>query len=231
MELLHSKKLTKEEAMGKAAQAFVDISEIKDGVVVLKNGTLRAVLMVSSINFDLKSTQEQEAVVTNYQNFLNSLDFPIQVVISSRKLNINPYIEMLDIKEKEQPNELLRFQIAEYRNFVKQMVDASDIMTKSFFIIIPFALTEGKKEGFVERIRTALNPKQIIIEKKMEFENYKSQLWQRVDHVMAGLGGTGIRMAPLSTEELIELYYNAYNPGVTENVENINAEELDIKPI
>lgn len=231
MELLHSRKLTKQEAMGKAAQEFVDISEIKDGVVVLKNGTLRAVLMVSSINFDLKSTEEQEAIVANYQNFLNSLDFPVQIVVSSRKLDINPYIAMLDEKEKEQPNELLRFQIVEYRNFVKQMVDASEIMTKSFFIVIPFALTEGRKEGFIDRIRTALNPKQAILEKKMEFENYKNQLWQRVDHIMAGLGGTGIRMAPLSTEELIELYYNAYNPGVTENTDVINAEELNISRV
>jgi hypothetical protein len=231
METLHSKKLTKSEAMGKAAQEFVDVAEIKDGVAVLKNGTLRAVLMVSSINFDLKSTEEQEAIVANYQNFLNSLDFPIQVVVSSRKLDINPYLAMLTQKEKEQPNELLRFQIAEYRNFVKQMVDTSNIMAKTFFIIIPFALTEAKKEGFVDRIRTALNPQQIMLEKKMEFENYKSQLWQRVDHVMAGLAGTGIRMAPLSTEELIELYYNAYNPGVMENTEVVNAEELDLNRI
>lgn len=231
MELLHSTKLTKSEAMGKAAQAFVDVSEIKDGVVILKNGTLRAVLMVSSINFDLKSTQEQEAIVASYQNFLNSLDFPVQVLISSRKLDINPYIEMLSIKEKEQPNELLRFQIAEYRDFVKNMVDASNIMAKSFFIIVPFALTEARKEGLVDRIRMALNPKQIMLEKKMEFENYKSQLFQRVDHVIAGLGGTGIRMAPLSTEELIELYYNAYNPGVTENTDIISAEDLNINRV
>lgn len=231
MELLHSKKLTKSEEMGKAAQAFVDVAEIKDGVVVLKNGTLRAVLMVSSINFDLKSTQEQEAIVANYQSFLNSLDFPIQIVVSSRKLDINPYLAMLSTKEKEQPNELLRFQIVEYRDFVKNMVDASNIMAKSFFIIIPFALTEASKEGFIDRIRTALNPKQIMLEKKMEFENYKSQLWQRVNHVTAGLAGTGIRMAPLSTEELIELYYNAYNPGVMENTDIIETEELNLNRI
>ena len=231
MELLHSKKLTKQEAMGKAAQTFVDVAEIKDGVAVLKNGTLRAVLMVSSINFDLKSTQEQEAIVANYQNFLNSLDFPIQVVISSRKLDINPYISMLDLKEKEQPNELLRFQIAEYRNFVKQMVDASDIMTKSFFIVVPFALTEGSGEGFIDRIRTALNPKQIMLEKKMEFESYKSQLWQRVDHITSGLAGTGIRMTALSTEELIELYFNAYNPGMMENADLADAGELNISHV
>jgi type IV secretory pathway VirB4 component len=231
METLHSNKLTKQNAAGKAAQEFVDIAEIKDGIVVLKNGTLRAVLMVSSINFDLKSTQEQEAIVANYQNFLNSLDFPIQIVISSRKLDISPYIAMLEEKEKEQPNELLRFQIAEYRNFVKQLVDTSNIMTKSFFIVIPFALTEAKKQGFIDRLRTALNPKQVMLEKKMEFESYKSQLLQRVDHVMAGLAGTGIRMTLLSTEELIELYYNAYNPGVMENTEIINIEELNLSAV
>ncbi|MDD3487035.1 MAG: hypothetical protein PHF35_01490 [Candidatus Moranbacteria bacterium] len=231
METLHSKNLTKDNSAGKAVQSFVDIAEIKDGVVILKNGTLRAVLMVSSINFDLKSSQEQEAIVANYQSFLNSVDFPIQIVVSSRKMDINPYLETLSIKEKEQPNELLRFQIAEYRDFVKNMVDASNIMAKSFFIIIPFALTEAKKEGFVDRIRVALNPQQIMLEKKMEFENYKSQLWQRVDHVMAGLGGTGIRMAPLSTEELIELYYNSYNPGVTENTDMISTDELNISAV
>lgn len=231
METLHSQKLTKDSATGKAAQDFVDIAEIKDGVVVLKNGTLRAVLMVSSINFDLKSTQEQEAIVANYQNFLNSLDFPIQIVITSRRLDIKPYLSMLERKEKEQPNELLRFQIAEYRNFVKQLVDTSNIMTKSFFIVIPFALTESKKESFIDKIRTALNPQQIMLEKKMEFENYKNQLWQRVDHVMASLGGTGVRTIPLSTEELIELYYNAYNPGVMENAEFINTENLNINTV
>src|SRR4030042_4684558 len=113
MELLHSKTLTKNEALGKSAQEFVDIAEIKDGVAVLKNGSLRAVLMVSSINFDLKSTQEQEAIVAAFQNFLNSLDFPIQTIVSSRRLDINPYIELLDEKEKDQENELLRNQINE----------------------------------------------------------------------------------------------------------------------
>lgn len=228
MELLHSKTLTKNEALGKAAQEFVDIAEIKDGVAVLKNGSLRAVLMVSSINFDLKSSQEQEAIVAAYQNFLNSLDFPIQILMSSRKLDIKPYLELLDEKEKIQENELLRFQINEYRDFVKNLVGTANIMAKKFFIVIPFALTEAKREGFLNRIRLALNPRQVMAEKKMEFENYKNQLWQRVDHVMAGLQGTGIRMAPLNTEELIELYYNAYNPGVLENTEMVKTEELNI---
>jgi type IV secretory pathway VirB4 component len=231
MELLHSKQLTKNDALGKAAQDFVDVAEIKDGVVVLKNGSLRAVLMVSSINFDLKSTQEQEAIVAAYQDFLNSLDFPIQVVVESRKLDINPYLNLLDEKEKTQENELLRFQLNEYRNFVKSLVETSNIMTKKFYIIVPFAIVESQKEGFFERIRIAFNPKQVLAEKKMEFESYKNQLWQRVDHIMAGLQGTGIRMIPLNTEELIELYYNAYNPGVLENTDLVETKDLDISRV
>ncbi len=231
MEILHSKQLTKSESLGKSAQEFVDIAEIKDGVVVLKNGSLRAVLMVSSVNFDLKATQEQEAIVAAYQNFLNSLDFPIQIIINSRKLDINPYLELLDEKEKIQENELLRHQINEYRNFVKNLVSTANIMAKKFYIIVPFALTEAKGEGFIDRIRIALNPRQVMAEKRMQFENYKSQLWQRVNHIMAGLEGTGIRMIPLDTEELIELYYNAYNPGVLENTEMMKTEELNISQI
>lgn len=231
MESLHSKKLAKNDEAGKAAQQFVDITEIKDDVVVLKNGALRAVLMVSSINFDLKSTDEQEAIVAAYQNFLNSLDFPLQILINSRRLDINPYIELLDEKEKEQTNELLRFQISEYRNFIKNLVNASNIMTKTFYVIVPFAFTEGKKENFVDRIRIAFNPKQAIMEKNMEFENFKNQLWQRVDHIIAGLEGTGIRMIPLKTPELIELFYNAYNPAVIKSAEKIEAEDLQLSRV
>src|SRR4030042_6166442 len=163
MELLHSKTLTKNEGMGKSAQEFVDLSEIKHGRAIPKNGTLRAVLMVSSINFDLKSTQEQEAIISAYQGFLNSLDFPVQIIISTRKIDIDPYIDMLDEKEKTQPNELLRFQISEYRGFIKNLVGAANIMTKSFYIVVPFALTEAKKEGFLNRIQIAINPKQAIL--------------------------------------------------------------------
>jgi len=231
MELLHSKTLTKNESLGKAAQEFVDIAEIKDDLVILKNGSLRAVLMVSSINFDLKATSEQEAIVAAYQNFLNSLDFPIQILVSSRSLDIDPYIEMLSGKEKEQPNELLRLQISEYSNFVKNLASTANIMTKTFYIIVPFAFTEGKKEGFFDRIRIALNPKQAILEKQMELENYKSQLWQRINHIASGLEGTGIRMEPLKTEELIELFYNSYNPSVIESAERIETEKLEISRI
>ena len=231
MEQLHSRQLTKNESLGKSAQEFVDISEIKDNVVVLKNGTLRAVLMVSSINFELKSSEEQEAIVASYQNFLNSLDFPVQILVSSRRLDIDPYLELLDQKEKTQENELLRFQIADYRNFIKNLVGTANIMTKSFYIVVPFALTEGSKETFLDKIKVALNPKQALVEKRMEFENYKNQLWQRVEHIIAGLAGSGIRIVPLKTQELIELFYNSYNPTVIEPAERIETEKLELNRI
>lgn len=147
MESLHSKKITKSTPQV-ATQQFLDIAEIKEDVIVLKNGSYRGVLAVSSINYDLKSSEEQDAIINQYQNFLNSLDFPVQILINSRKLNINSYLEFIDNKEKEQMNELLRIQTAEYRNFIQQLVSVSNIMDKNFFIILPFSPIEDKNKGF-----------------------------------------------------------------------------------
>ena len=113
MEVLHSKKLGGN-VSGASTQKYVDVEEIKDGVVVLKNGSLRAILLVSSINFDLKSTEEQDGIINQYQGFLNSIDFPLQILISSRRINLDPYLEFVKDKEQHQTNELLRFQISEY---------------------------------------------------------------------------------------------------------------------
>lgn len=137
MEILHSKEITRPTSTS-PTQQYLDVAEVKDGTIILKNGALRAVLAVSAINFDLKSSDEQEAIVAHYQNFLNSVDFPIQILISSRKLNMDNYLEFLTEKEKSQPNELLRFQISEYKNFIEQLISAANIMDKSFYIVIPF---------------------------------------------------------------------------------------------
>jgi len=212
-------------------QNFVEIQEIKDGIVVLKNGTLRAILMVSSINFDLKSSTEQEAIISAYKGFLNSVDFPIQILVSSRRLDITPYLELLKEKEKMQPNDLLRFQISEYHNFIKKLVDVTNIMTKNFYIVVPFALTEGDKDGFLSKIKLALNPKQAMAEQQIKFQSYKNQLWQRVEHIAAGLEGTGIKIAPLNTEELIELFYSSYNPSIIEHPNAIRTDELDLSKV
>lgn len=213
MEILHSKELAPKGSSA-ATQQFVDVAEVKEDVIVLKNGSLRAVLAVSAINFDLKSTDEQTAIVSQYQNFLNSLDFPIQILVSSRKLNINHYIEFIEKKEKQQENELLKMQISEYKNFIRQLVSISDIMDKNFYIIVPFAPVENLKKSSFANVLEMLNPKGAILNKRENFETYKNQLFQRLDHISSSLSGIGLRLTPLKTQELIELLYNAYNPNL-----------------
>ena len=227
MELLHSKKLS---SGNKAStQKYVDVDEIRDGVIILKNGSLRSILLVSSINFDLKSTEEQDAIIGQYQNFINSLDFPLQIVISSRKLNIGPYLDFLKKKEAQQTNELLQFQIVEYQHFIKNLTEISNIMSKFFYIVVPFSPVESEDQDIFKKLSSMVNPKRMIQEKREVFETYKNQLWQRVDHVIAGLSGIGLKLVPLKTEEIIELLYNSYNPSIYTNtiVKEIEKIELD----
>src|SRR5665647_1553914 len=208
MEILNSQKITKSSS-NSTSQQFVDVAEVKDDVIVLKNGTLRGVLNVSAINYDLKSTQEQEAIIEQYKNFLNSLDFPIQVLINSRKINIEKYLDFIERKEKDQPSELLRFQISEYKNFIKHLVSVSNIMDKNFYIIIPFSSIENREKSFWDGLGSLVNPRKSIVEKRELFETCRNQLFQRMDHIIASLSGIGLKMAPLKTKELIELLYNS----------------------
>lgn len=228
MESLNSKKLAKQTTTS-ATQQFLKVSEVKEGVIVLKNGTLRAVLAVSAINYDLKSSSEQEAIIEQYQNFLNSLDFPIQILIVSRKLNMDHYNEFITKKEKEQPNELLRLQISEYRNFINQLVSVSNIMDKDFYIVVPFSPIENKESGFFSNLFAMANPQKKIIERQETFETYKNQLFQRIDQISASLSGIGLRITPLQTQELIELLYNSYNPDVFTLTQLSEVGKLDLK--
>ncbi len=224
--------LTKNAKGASSTLKYVDIKAIEDGVVILKNGTLRAVMLVSSINFDLKSTAEQDAIIGGYQNFLNSLDFPIQIMVSSRKLNIAPYLNLLGTVEKAQKNELLRIQTTEYRNFIKNLTEVTNIMSKFFYIVVPFSPVENGDAGVLNRISSILNPRGVIAENSELLETYKNQLWQRVDHVASALGGTGLNFTALTTDELIELYYNAYNPSVYAQsaIKDISSTELTQSP-
>ncbi len=140
-----------------STQKYVDVEEVRDGVIVLKNGSLRAVLLVSSINFDLKATEEQDSIISQYQNFLNSLDFPIQIVVSSRKLNIKPYLEYLKKKENQLTNELLNLQLSEYQNFIKNLAEVSNIMSKFFYVVVPFYPVESSGGGFLDKFFGATN--------------------------------------------------------------------------
>ncbi len=227
MEILHSKKLAKKTALS-PTQKYLDIAEIKENTIILKSGALRSVLAVSAINFDLKSTDEQEAIVSHYQDFLNSVDFPIQILVSSRKLNMQNYLDFLTSKEKGQPNELLRLQISEYKSFIEQLLSVSNIMEKNFYIIVPFSPIENKDKGFFNNLASLLNPRKNILDKRENFETYKDQLYQRVDHIIVALSGIGLRIVPLKTEELMELMFDSYNPEVYNFVELKETDKLEL---
>ncbi len=195
------------------AQQFLPLETIRDDVAVLKDGGLRVVLMCSSLNFALKSSDEQDAIIFQYQNFLNSLDFPLQFVVQSRKLNIEPYLESLRTRQKEETSELLRIQIAEYTEFVRTFVEMTNIMSKTFYVAVPFTPPIVEEKGILGGLLSVLGlGKTKTEETGSHFEDKKNQLWQRTDAVIAGLGRIGIRSAPLNTEELIELFYGLFNP-------------------
>lgn len=195
------------------AQAFVPVKEIRSGTIVLKDGSYRGVLMCSSINFALKSADEQRAIVEGFQNFLNTLDFSIQIVVNSRKMDLRPYLALLAEKAPLQKTELLRLQLREYMEFIRSFAEQTNIMTKSFYVVVPYAAhaTVAKAVGFFSR--THATPEASAA----SFEADAAQLSQRMTLVGAGLEGTGVRAVPLGTEEVIELLYRSFNPGELEN--------------
>ena len=179
---------------------------------------MHMVLMTSSVNFALRSTEEQEAITAQYQNFLNALDFSVQIIIQSRRLNIEPYLETLRVAERAQTNDLLKIQTREYIDFVRTFVQSSRIVAKNFYVVVSFVppmfqtgkgllggLFGGKKGG--GRIEDA------------KFEEYRSQVWQRAETVAGTLSSAGVRAVPLNTEELVELFYGYFNPGELERGE------------
>jgi cysteinyl-tRNA synthetase len=200
----------------KSTQDFVPIKEIRDGVVILKDGSLRLVLIASSINFYLKSPDEQMGILTQYQDFLNSLDFSIQIAMESRRLDIKPYIETLEKQLKDQTNDLIKLQTREYIEFIKNFTETVNIMTKSFFVVVPYELAlVSANLGIFGKIFGSKNTSTRDEETLKQFQEHKTQIEQRASVVEQGLNRLGIRVAQLGTEELVELYYKAFNPGET----------------
>jgi len=196
--------------MPQSTQKYIDISEIKRDCLVLNNGTLRAAVLVSSINFSLKSQDEQTAVIQAYVQFLNSLEHPIQIVIQSRKLNIQPHIKDLGEKMRNQSNELLKSQMADYIDFLQELVKLGQIMTKRFYIVVPYNPAGDKRRGFMARLSEILSAGIFIKLKRERFEKYREALFRRVDNVMSALSSMGLKAVPLDTQSLIELFYNKH---------------------
>lgn len=213
---MQSKKLAGSKP-GVPAQRYLDIAEIKEDVVVMKDGTIRAVLLVSSINFALKSMDEQNAIVQAYMQFLNGLEFPIQVIIQSRRMNIDEYLLKLNEAEKTQQNDLLRRQIKDYRDYVKQLVDLGEIMQKRFYVVVPLDPSTDKQKGFFSRLGEVLTPSIAIRLSEERFRKNKEVLGLRVNQVISGLQSMSLNSVMLDTQSLIELYYTVYNPELFES--------------
>jgi len=201
------------EKTSKSSQSFVEIDRISDGVVYLKGGKMRKVVIVSGVNFDLKSGDEQNIILAGFQNFLNTLDFSVQFFVHSRKMNVDNYIEKVEKRKEGEKNELLKIQIGEYLNFIKSFVDENSIISKSFFVVIPYDSGE-----IIQQTKGLLSffKKSDAKSKEENREERIQQLNYRTEDVVSGLRQMGLRAVPLEDEELVELYYNLYNPEFVE---------------
>lgn len=194
-------------------QSFVPLRDIKDGVVILKNGQMNMVVLASSINFALKSVDEQEAILRQFQSFLNTIDFSIQFYIQSRRLNIEPYLKVLSEREEKQDNDLMRIQLREYMQFVRTFTTEVDVMTKNFFIVVPYTPVSANIQSNLGNFKELLGGQKNVYFDDKNFAEHRLQLEQRVALVEQGLSAVGVRTIVLKDEELVELYYHIFNPG------------------
>jgi hypothetical protein len=206
----------------KATQTIVPIREVRNGIVVLKDGSMRALLMTSSVNFALKSADEQDSIIFQFQQFLNSLNFSVQIFVQSRRLDIRPYIATLESREKEQINDLMRIQVKEYIEFIKAFTERTNIMTKTFYIVVPYTppilnLGSNKKGGLFNK-----NDGKQTAGNREIFEEASTQLEQRIAVVQQGITRAGVRAVQLGTEEAIEVFYRLFNPGDVEKPIPVN---------
>lgn len=201
-----------------STQTYLRIAEIRENTIVLKNGGLRSVLKVSSINFNLKSEDEQNAIIYSYQGFLNTLEAPIQIVIRSKKLDIDEYLDKLKETGTKQTNALLQKQTFEYIEYIQKLVEYADIMEKEFYVIVPYDPYRAQKLNPIEKFLQSINQKDNysnIKQRRDEFDTLKKGLAQRVNAVKVGLENCGLKVEELSTKEMIEVFYNIYNPTVS----------------
>ncbi|HEY2004290.1 MAG TPA: hypothetical protein VGH44_04210 [Candidatus Saccharimonadia bacterium] len=213
---------------GKSTQNSLLISEIKDGVVVMHDGSLRGVILGSAINFDLMNQSEQEAVEYAYQGFLNSLHFPVQIVIKSQHIDLSSYMAKLQALRGEQPNELLGALMDDYIQNIQSLLQEVNIMDKQFYVVVPYfpPLMEQKKIGLLEGLKAAFEPTPVITVAEEDFRKYKQELSQRMALVANGMSQMGIRAISLGSQELVDLYYMWYNPDVAANQKLIDASQL-----
>lgn len=214
---------------GTSTQESLLISEIRDGIVVMRDGSLRAVIMASAINFDLMSPSERDSVEYAYQAFINSLHFPIQITIKSQKIDLDNYIAKLQQLRQSQDNELLALLMDDYIANIKALIEEVNIMDKQFYVVVPFfpPINTKLKSNNIATGFSGLFKKQMVTTlSEADFTAFKTELAQRVQLVAAGLGQMGIRNIPLNSQELVDLYYSSYNPDTAQNQKLVDAAEL-----
>jgi hypothetical protein len=201
----------------KATQEFVPIKEVRDGIVVLKDGGLRAIVLANSTNLSLKSADEQQATIMQFQSFLNTLDFSVQISIQSRRLDIRPYLLLLENRMKVQNEPLLKLQTKEYIEFIKNFTETVSIMTKNFFVVVPYTHVDITPETSIfKNLFSKKNKQEEDLKNQLDFEEKRSQLEERVGVIQQGLSRCGIKSAQLGTEEVVEVFYKVFNPGELE---------------
>lgn len=219
-------------AQARSTQTHLRIGEIRDNTLVLKNGGVRAVLKTSSINFNLKSEQEQEAIINAYQGFLNSLEFPIQILIKSKKLDIDDYIDQVEKLGEKQQNKLLQEQTYEYAQYIRRLVEYADIMEKDFYVVVPQDPARVSGANMFQSFFQRLAPKDTygdIKKRHGEFNKLAKDLNQKINIVSSGLEGCGLKVEQLNTQQLIELFYNSYNPSIYRSAKIKNVDELSVE--
>lgn len=195
-----------------ATQDFVSVRDIKDNVVIQKNGQMCMIMLASSINFALKSLDEQQAILQQFQQFLNTIDFSLQIYVQSRRLNIEPYLELLSTLDTKQDNDLMKVQLREYIEFIKTFTQDVDVMSKNFFVVVPYSPTKANiTRGITNLFSSGSNVSSLPTETR--FEEHRIQLEQRVGMVSEGLARVGVRTITLQKDDLVELFYHLYNPS------------------
>ena len=216
----------------RSTQMHLQIAEIRDSVVVLKNGGIRGVIKTSSMNLHLKSEDEQNAVIYSYQNFLNTLEFPIQIVVRSKKLDLDNYLAKLEEIAKKQEIALLKEQTVDYIDYIKRLVEYADIMQKEFYVIVPYDPPRAKKPTLIQKFMSFMHSKDSLTELRQrhrEFETLRKGLTQRLNVVKSGLENTGLKADQLKTEELVNLFYECYNPRTSRLQKFKKEDELAIE--
>jgi hypothetical protein len=208
-----------------STQQFIDIAGIHDGIVVLKTGGYRMIFSVSALNFSLKSEEEQNSLIFQYQSFLNSLHFPIQIVMRSKKLDLNPYIKKINEQKDKQTSELIKIQTEDYLDFISELINLANIMKKTFYVVVPFDPVSVKGGSIMDKLFKKNESTNIRVS-DAEFKRYKDEISERGNTVATGLGGMGLHCVQLTTEEIIELFYKIYNPDMADKARFSNVDEL-----